>query len=551
MRLSSTLFAVLFCGSVFAQVTTFPTNYSLAPYTGQWTEREASHLLRRTLFCPTYQQIQDATTNGLNTAVSNLLVTQPVPPPLTYDYREAVAAFGQPWHNVVYPATNSGDTEQARRRSLGAWLVRNMMEDTQTIQEKMMLFWHNLYSVTESFDARAHYQYFDLIYNHSLGNFKSFVKFMTINPNMLYFLNGNTNTGSNPNENYAREFLELYTVGKADLAGVGDYTHYTEDDVFAGAKIFSGFRIYGFRSSSVAVPYAQFDTARHEMSNKTLSARFNNAVIQEAGVQEFANYVDEVFASSQFGYFVCEEIYRYFVGTHISTLTKNTIIDGMRQTLVNNNFEIKPVMEQLLKSQHFYDVAIRGSLMKSPAEYLMSIYNGTDSKVNIDFDSDHDIWYDIYNRINSEGMNLLNPPSVAGYPAYYQEPGYGKQWVSAVYYQTRTAFIASHVTGNGFYSPNGRFKVDALRFLDGLSNPTNAVDVVNDMCLVFCPKEVSQADKDIIKDVLTDGLPDFEWTIESTDYYNDPTNPVVADPVANRIKATLAAVFDLYMFQTF
>lgn len=551
MKAGITLALALFCGALSAQVTTLPTNYSLNPYTGTWSEKEAAHLLRRTLYGPTYTQIQDAVTNGMNTTVNNLFSVSPVGVPLSYHVDEAVAAIGDPWNNEVYPPSNTSATDNARRRSLKGWMVENLMEDNNSLQQKMVILWHNLFGVTECFDARATYDYVELIYSHALGNVKTMVREMTSNPSMLQFLNGNTNTGNNPNENYAREFLELYTVGKDDLIGVGDYSHYTEQDVTEGAKIFSGFRTYGFRSSTIPAPYAAFDSTRHDTSSKTLSYHFSNATVAHNGKFEYQDFIDLVFASSQFGDFVCEEIYRYFVGTRIDQTISDSIIAGMKTTLLANNFDIQPVLDQLLKSQHFYDVALRGSLMKNPSEFIFSIYNGTGSVVDFDFDSDRIIWYYIYRRLATEGMDLLNPPSVAGWDAYYQEPGYGKLWMSSVYYQSRTSFITRYVVGNGYNANGNRFKVDALGFLNMLSNPTDAVAVVDDMCTTFLPKDPSAADKARIKDVLTDGLPDFEWTIESSAYFANPTDPAVANPVSDRVKATLAAVFDLYLFQTF
>lgn len=551
MRRSCTLLFLLFYGNLFAQITTLPTNYSLAPYSGPWTEREAAHLLRRCLFGPTYNQIQTAVTDGMNTTVTNLFTMNPVGMPLTYHTDEAISTLGTPWNISVYPATNKDETNNARIRSLAGWMIENLLEDTTSIQQKMVLFWHNFFSVTESSDARAHLDYFLTIYGATLTDVKKLVQEMTINPNMLDFLNGNTNTGTNPNENYAREFLELFTVGKSDQIAPGDYTTYTEQDVTAGAKIFSGYETAGFRSTTITSPYATFNPAKHDATAKTLSHHFNSSTIAPAGALEYEAYIDTVFNSPQFGDFLCEEIYRFFVASQIDSTVHDSIISGMKTTLINNSFDILPVMQQLLTSQHFYDFALRGSLMKSPAEYIFSMYNATSSVVDFDFDSDRQIWLRIYYRLRDEGMDLLNPPSVAGYPAYYQEPGFGKQWVSAVFYQTRTAFINTYVLGNGFTANGNKFQINALKFLDNLSNPTNAVDVVNDMCLIFAAKDVDPIDKLAIKNVLTDGLPDFEWTNESTDYYANPGNSTYSDPVAARIRATLAAVFKLYIFQTF
>lgn len=101
----------------------------------------------------------------------------------------------------------------------------------------MTLFWHNHFVTAETNDPRLEYKYITTIRKNSLGNFKTLTKEITIDPAMLLYLNGNQNTSRAPNENYARELLELFTLGKGELAGPGDYTTFTEVDVAAIAKV--------------------------------------------------------------------------------------------------------------------------------------------------------------------------------------------------------------------------------------------------------------------------------------------------------------------------
>jgi len=105
------------------QIIDSPISLSLLPYSGSWTSKEASHLLRRTMFGPTFQQIQTAVSDGLNTTVSKLLTLSSVSQPLTYQTNEAVASFGTTWVNSVYPSGDSQPTENARNSSLAAWMT--------------------------------------------------------------------------------------------------------------------------------------------------------------------------------------------------------------------------------------------------------------------------------------------------------------------------------------------------------------------------------------------------------------------------------------------
>ena len=96
---------------------------------------------------------------------------------------------------------------------------------------------------------------------------------------------------------------------------------------------------------------------------------------------------------------------------------------------------------------------------------------------------------------------------------------------------------------------NGNFfKVDALQFVDNLSVPNDASTVINDTCDVFFPKSIDQTLKDILKGILTNGQPDFEWTIQYDDYVANPGNSTFSDPVRARIEAVLAQVFKMPQF---
>ena len=108
----------------------------------------------------------------------------------------------------------------------------------------MTLFWHNHFVVEfgDINDARMGYEYCRLLRQHALGNFKQLAKDVTVTPAMLRYLNGNQSTVGAPNENYGRELLELFTVGKGPLIGPGNYTNYTEADVQAAAKVLTGWR---------------------------------------------------------------------------------------------------------------------------------------------------------------------------------------------------------------------------------------------------------------------------------------------------------------------
>jgi uncharacterized protein (DUF1800 family) len=325
------------------------------------------------MFGPTNQQMLDAVAAGMSATVTSLLQTPVIDQPLTFDPLETICPQGQTWVTTVYPsnATQATQVETARIKSLGAWMMKRLNTESTSISEKLCLFWHNHFGATASSDSRATYNYLMLIRQHSLGNIKQLIKDMTIDPCMLQFLNGGTNTVYSPNENYARELLELFTIGKGPQIGDGDYTNYTEQDVAAGAKILTGYIVQGMRSDTITTPYAEFDPfapglVLHDTTSKQLSYHFGNAVITNGGATEYANYIDVIFQQPAVAEFLCTELYKYFVNYDITTDVATNVIPVMASTMITNNYDVLPVLEQLFSSIHFYDVALRGSLIRGP-----------------------------------------------------------------------------------------------------------------------------------------------------------------------------------------
>lgn len=527
-----------------------PVSLSMSPYTGPWTFEQAAHLMRRTMFGATYQQIQSAVTNGMNATVSSLLTISAVNPPLAYDPDETVAPFGTTWVNSVYQGPDTQPVENARYRSLAAWMMQRLNVNTVDITEKMCLFWQNHFAVEGVFDSRATYNYLEIIRSQALGNFKQMIKDITIDPAMLLFLNGASNNVYSPNENFSRELLELYTLGKGDQIGPGDYSTYTEDDVAAGAKILTGWTVDGLRSTTMTSPVSIFIPSYHDNTTKQLSNHFGNVQITGAGANEYSNYIDVIFQQPSAATFICKKLYRYFVNYDLTSDVLNNVIPIMAQTLTINNFNILPVMEQLLKSDHFYDVAVRGSLIKSPMEAVFSWFNTSQSVPNVDLETDYTMYLNLYWATGTLGQNYLVPPNVGGWPAYYQVPSFSKLWLNSTSLKQRFDFATYITQYNGINVGGNFYKVNALNIVDSLSNPPSAILVIDDLCALFCPKTVDAAVKTSLKFILTNGLPDFEWTLQYNDYQANLGNTAFSDPVRIRVELVLSRLFRMAEFQT-
>jgi uncharacterized protein (DUF1800 family) len=297
----------------------------------------------------------------------------------------------------------------------------------------MLFFWQNHFGVTTSGDARAMYQFISVLQQHALGNVKALVKAVATDPCMLIFLNGSTNTVFSPNENFGRELLELFTIGKGPQLAAGDYGNYTEQDVAAAAKIFTGFTVQGVRSATQTQVTSQFMPLLHDNSTKTLSYHFNSQQISPNGANEHLNYIDLIFAQPETAKYICRKLYRYFVNYDISPWVETNIIAALAQTLISSNFEIQPVLSQLFGSEHFYDISVRGAIIKSPLEAIFYMFNSSQSMLNLDLQTNYQMYLAMYTVADQMGQEYGAPPSVAGWTAYYQAPAFSKLWINSTY----------------------------------------------------------------------------------------------------------------------
>jgi hypothetical protein len=193
-------------------------NSGLEPYVGPWGYEQAAHLLRRAMFGPAYEQIKTAAELGLATTLQQLFEERPLPePPLNHNNQNDPAVpIGATW--VDAPYSTAVNLRPYRMQSLRAWTMQQLFQEGVSIREQLTLFWHNHFGVANVNDAKFRYIHANLLRSNAWGNFRELIKAVTIDPTMLRFLNGNQNTRNSPNENYARELLELFTIGKGPQA---------------------------------------------------------------------------------------------------------------------------------------------------------------------------------------------------------------------------------------------------------------------------------------------------------------------------------------------
>ena len=522
------------------------TASTLAPYTGPWGKAQAAHLLRRSLFGPTRGEIQAAASASLSAVLDGLLTAPATPSlPMNVSTADTTVPIGQTWVGQAFDQTLEG----ARRTSLRDWWLGQQLGQGGSLREKMTLFWHNHFVIEfgDINSAQYGYEYVRLLRQYALGNVKQLAKDVTITPAMLRYLNGNASTASAPNENYGRELLELFTVGKGPLIGTGNYTTYTEADVQAAAKVLTGWRD---NATTVA---GYFTASRHDTSTKQFSAAFGNAKIAPNGANEYQDLIDLVFKQSATAAFLVRKLYRWFVYYVIDAQIESDIIQPLASLLLSSNYEVAPVLRALLGSQHFFDLANVGCLIKSPLDFTLSVcrqfelaFPPASSPV-----AQYGMWDYLYSLALVQQQSLGDPPNVAGWVAYYQTPQYHELWINAVTLPRRNQATDLLLGTTGYTRNSFTIKADLVAWVQALPTAT-ALDpnlVIAEFAQLMVPLDLTANQLAFLKNALIPGLPDFEWTVEWNQYLAAPTNTAKRNAVASKLSAMARALAGLAEYQ--
>jgi uncharacterized protein (DUF1800 family) len=497
-------------------------------------------------------EIDTAVNLGLAGTIAGLFATLPVPePPVYYDYQaHPDAGLGESWVDLPLAAVSSGDDSNARRRSVENWWFQTLANPGFNIRGKMCFFWHNHFGIDGPGDGRAIYQFVSKYFACSAGNFRELVREMTINPSMLAFLDGNSNARSNPNENFAREILELFTVGKGPLAGEGDYTNYTEQDVAALARAFTGWRTRYFNTQVAGQgPEAFYQSNRHDTDPKQLSHRFDNAVINDGGASEYSQVVDIIFQQDESSRHICRKLYRHFVYYKIDEVVAANIIEPMAQLVRDNDYELAPALMALFQSQHFYAATNTGNMIKTPLDLVHSVYRLSDYANQGSVYDDNQAIRRGYVQASDMGLELRNPPSVSGWTAYYQSPAYYRLWLNTATLQQRNEFFQRTLTRNGYFWNGSAHPFGWLATIERYDNPGNAELMIADLTNEVLPQPAAPEQLAALKELLLPNLEDFVWTMEYADLRANPNDANLRNSVLIRLQALISGVFQLAEFQ--
>jgi len=485
----------------------FHLSSGLNPYEPALTFEDTQHLLRRAQFGSTVDQAQlhvGKTASDLVDELVDKALSAPLPEP-------------PHWHNAYLPADGSSEEVfDAYFRNNNQWGNQYSRDWFKAIyfdglRERMALFWHDHF-VTERetyFFAPMMYQYATLLRSRALGNFKDFVLAITLNPAMLVYLNGNQNIRQEPNENYARELLELFTMGQYDAQGNANYTQF---DIIEFSRALTGYYV-DYRDFSTQWGQNRYDGGQKVLFGET--GQFNT--------QKAINHIFETRAE-QVAAFICRKLYVEFV----HNVPDEAFIQELAQVFINNDFEIAPVLRALLKSERFFDGALRGARIKSPVAMLVNMLH----QINFDLDTPEP-YEALYWKSSDLGQRLFQPPNVAGWKGY-------RNWITTATLPSRWELIEQLLQGDltGYITsvvpiaralidtedPHHVFKLPvamAQHFMavpvDNLGFEAPTVDFNGDLVTYPIPEEIMNGPayvRDLAKIFLA-GKPWYEWRLNT------------------------------------
>ncbi|MBV8155904.1 MAG: DUF1800 domain-containing protein [Candidatus Eremiobacteraeota bacterium] len=375
---------------------------ALQPYRGPLDERSAAHLLRRAGFGGTPDEVRRYAAMSVDAAVESLVrfpSTANLPQPDVYDRRAHLGELRVPVDERRDALKEILRNERESLRGMRLWWLNRMLTTPAPLQEKMTLFWHGHFT---SYVNYAVYTYFQnqLFRYYALGNVRTLTHAVSRDPAMLIYLNNDKNVAEHPNENYARELMELFTLG------IG---HYTEQDVREAARAWTGWRL------NKATGVVRFAPRQHDDGSKTFLGQTGNFMGDDV--------VDIIFAQPQCARFLATSLLNYFVYNDPEPELVDAVADVMRR----NNYEIAPVMSAIFRSNVFYSPRAYRALVKSPVEFVVGTYKALGITELPD---------DAVGFANRMGQILFQPPNVAGWPG-------GQNWLTSGTMIVRQNFVAS------------------------------------------------------------------------------------------------------------
>lgn len=444
----------------YREVNTMPTA-SLKPLRadafGHW---EANHLLRRAGFGGTPDQVRLLVEWGLDKSVDYLInygditttaikaddfrgdIMQPPSPEERLAYRNAQQSQDEVTLEKIRRLRQDRQRQDRQQvRSLQQWWLKRIIETPRPLEEKMTLFFHGHFATGYRTIENSYHMFLQnqTFRKHAVGNFAELCFQIIRDPAMLAYLDNNESHKRLPNENLARELMELFTLGEGN--------GYTESDIKEGAKALTG---YSFEGNEFL-----FREDFHDEGQKVIFGK--------RGTFNGDDFVRLILGKPQCSEFISLKLYRFFVNDlpgPVEGATRAFVI-SLAKEMRQNKYELAPVLGTLFRSEHFYDEANVAAEIKSPVQLTVEAVRSLKTPV-VDLNI-------LVDALDLMGQNIFFPPSVKGWVG-------GRSWINTSTLFVRQNLLTHLLTGrlpSGFRGSSTRSQYDAMHLLSHLTKDAN------------------------------------------------------------------------------
>jgi hypothetical protein len=372
-----------------------------------WSRKWAAHLYRRAGFGPSRADLLEAERLGSQGTLDLLLRGRPQ----AEELRASLTDVGR------IAADRDDGGEQLR-----GWWLYCMLHSGHPLREKLTLFWHNHFatSIAKVRSAALMFRQNCLLRAHALGKFGPFLQAMSKDGAMLVWLDSNSNVKGKPNENYARELMELFSLG------VGNFT---EKDIRDAARAFTGWHTdgEGFR----------FNAPSHDCGTKT--------ILSQTGTWDGGDVVRIVLEQPAAARFLVRKLYHFLISEN--TDPPDTLLEPLWVSFRQRGYDITALVRTMLASRHFYSEHAFRQRIKSPVEYVLgavqAVYRRSDEQ-----DADYRPLPQqvLVRRVDAMGQVLFAPPNVKGWRG-------GRSWLNTATVLARANFAAALARGTLWNPP--------------------------------------------------------------------------------------------------
>ena len=345
------------------------------------------HLLWRAGFGVGINQIDDLKNKNIKTLMNELFKEDHFSE-ITYDTPDPDSAAD--YMNSTAPAEKKKEMQRINREQnneLNLNFLNAIVNSQEQMREKMAFFWHGHFA-SRVINPRFNKQLLNTIRKNALGNFKDLLFEVSQSPAMLNFLNNQQNKKDHPNENFAREVMELFTMGRGN---------YTEKDVREGARAFTGW---------------SYDKEGNFKERKNLHDEGSKTFLGKTGNFDGSDVLNIILDQKATAQFITTKIYKFFVNEKVD----QDIVSRLSADFYNSGYNIKKLMTEIFSSTWFYDSKNIGNRIKSPVELMAGIMRILPMHIQ---NPENLI---VYQKLL--GQMLLYPPNVAGWPN-------GKSWIDS------------------------------------------------------------------------------------------------------------------------